>query len=569
MLAQITIHNFALIEALTLEFLPGFNVLTGETGAGKSILIDALTAALGERAGPELIRAGADRALIETVFEIDAGFPALAQEWAEDGQIILSREISHSGRSAFRINGRMCTAAALRQVAGELIDIHGQHDHQSLLAADRHVEYLDAWAGPEVAEARRRVQELYAEIRALWGELAALASDERERAHRLDLYRFQAEEIDAAGPLPDEEEALSAERGRLANAERLAEAAAAARQALASEPGAVDLLGLAAQEVGTAADLDAGARPIAELLETALAAAQDAAAELRLYLENIEFNSERLAEVQERLEVYRALRRKYGDTLEEILAYREKIGGELERLEGGEERAAVIERRIHPLATDLQRAAAELYERRKAAAERFEREIAAHLADLNMTRTQFGIRLDPPDWGERLLDAAGGDPGPSQVLGRAEFVLSANPGEPLRPLARIASGGEMSRVMLALKSALAGSHPLALVFDEIDTGVGGRTAEALGGKMAQLSLSNQVLCVTHLPQIAGMASRHLEVRKQVSLTETGERTRVEVVPLDAEARVAELARMLGGSAATAAEHARQLLAASDAAVTSG
>lgn len=553
MLAQLTIRNFALIDSLTLEFRRGFNVLTGETGAGKSILIDAITAALGERASVELIRTGADRASIEAVFEVgEYSLPAV-QEWAEDGLIILGREISASGRSTFRVNGRMCTASTVRELATDLIDIHGQHDHQSLLNPDRHVEFLDNWAGGAVQDRRRRAQALYAELRSARRELDELLTGERERAHRLDLYQFQVEEIDAAQIEPGEEEELLADRSRLANAEKLYAAGSAAREALGgAELSALDLLGSAARELDGASSLDEQAARIRELLETAVTVVQEAASELRDYVESVEFNPERLEQVQERLDLYRTLKRKYGDSAEEILAYRDRVAGELDRLTHSEERREELETRFRQLAAQVDLEADALHAARSAASERFQKEIAGHLADLNMAGTQFAVRLLPPapaaDHWEKGLTA---------VLGKAEFMISANPGEPLRPLSKIASGGEMSRVMLALKTVMAGSHPVALIFDEIDTGVGGKTAEALGHKIAELSRSNQVLCVTHLPQIACMAVQHLRVRKQVS----GDRTTVEVNTLDGEARVGELARMLGGSEATAAQHARELLAA--------
>jgi DNA repair protein RecN (Recombination protein N) len=403
------------------------------------------------------------------------------------------------------------------------------------------------------------VQELYADLRSTRKELEALLTGERERAHQLDLYRFQLDEIDGAGVQPGEEEELAGDRARLANAEKLLAAGSAAKEALdGGEVSAVDLLGAAARELQAAAALDERAAPILETLETALAAAQDAAAELRGYVDGIEFNPERLEQVQERLDLYRALKRKYGDTVEEILAYREQIAGNLDLLSHSEERRAELEDRFTRLASEVDEAAGALYGARQRQAERFQSEIARHLADLSMAGTRFAVELQAP-----APAAEAWERGLPAVIGRAEFLISANPGEPLRPLARIGSGGEMSRVMLALKTVMAGSHPVALIFDEIDAGVGGKTAEALGAKMAELSRSNQVLCVTHLPQIASMAARHLEVRKeQVRKEAAGERTVVQVQPLEGEARVGELARMLGGSEATAAQHARQLLAAS-------
>lgn len=555
MLAQLTIRHFALIDSVTLEFLPGFNALTGETGAGKSILIDAITAALGERAGADLVRSGTERASIEAVFDVERDALPAIQEWAEDGMIILGREISASGRSSFRINGRLCTASTVREVAADLIDIHGQHDHQSLLHPERHVEFLDAWAGKETRGLRRRVQELFAELGGIRRDLDSLISDERDRAQRVDLYQFQLEEIDGAKVATGEEEELLGDRSRLANAEKLYAAGAAAKGTLGeSEVSALDLLSSAAREVDSVAALDEQAAPIAELLETAITAAQEAESELRRYLDSIEFNPERLEQVQERLDLYRSLKRKYGDTAEEILAYRERIAADLDALVHSDELREELEHRFARLAEEVDQAAGALFAARKAASEQFEAEIAAHLGDLGMAGTRFAVHLEPP-----APAAEAWERGLTAIIGRAEFLISANPGEPLRPLARIASGGEMSRVMLALKTAMAGSHPVALIFDEIDSGVGGKTAEALGTKMAELSRSNQVLCVTHLPQIACMAGRHLEVRKTVK----GDRTTVEVQPLEGEARVGELARMLGGSEATAVQHARELLAASN------
>ncbi len=555
MLAQLTIRNFALIDSLTLEFQPGFNVLTGETGAGKSILIDAITAALGERASADLVRKGADRASIEAMFEVEEGCLPIVQEWSEDGLIILGREIGASGRSTFRINGRMATAATVREVAADLIDIHGQHDHQSLLHPERHVDFLDGWAGKEVQAAKRRAVELLGQFRDTRRELDTLLTGERDRAQRLDLYRFQVDEIDAAGISQAEEEELLADRSRLANAEKLFAAGTTARTALADrELSALDLLATVAREVESMAALDPRAGAVTELVETAVTAAQEAASELREYLDGIEASPARLEQVMERLEVYRNLKKKYGDTVDEVLAHRKGVAADINALDHSEERVAELQAEFTRLGTALDTASLSLVQLRREAAALFERVIAAHLGDLNMAGTRFAVQLDDPvqaaEWWAR------GDKSTQALLGRAEFVISANPGEPLRPLAKIASGGEMSRVMLALKTAMAGSHPVALIFDEIDTGVGGKTAESLGAKMADLSRSNQVLCVTHLPQIAAMAGRHFQVRKTV----IGERTTVVVHPLDGEARVGELARMLGGGEATAAQHARELLA---------
>jgi DNA repair protein RecN (Recombination protein N) len=561
MLSQLTIRNFALIEELSLEFGEGFSALTGETGAGKSILIDALSAVLGERAAAEWVRTGAEKAWVEAAFELPGAEEPGLQEWVEDGLLILGREVGRGGKSQCRINGRLCTAGVLREVGQRLVDIHGQHEHQSLLAAERHVDLLDAWAGEAVLERRRCAEARHRQWLDARGELEALHTDERERARRVDLYRFQVEEIDAANLKSGEEEELLADRSRLANAEKLSAATAASRGALSDgDPAAADLLAVAARELEAIAGVDEALAPILEGVQTALYAAQDAALELRNYQDTIEFNPARLEAVQARLEQLRVLKRKYGETVEEILAYREQAAAELHAIEHGEERAAALAAEIARLEGELDTAVAELHAARSAAAARFEQALVAELRDLHMEKTIFQVYLEAP-----RPAAEAGTRGFAAVAGRVEFLISPNPGEPVKPLARIASGGELSRVMLALKSAMArrgaetptetSAAVPTLIFDEIDVGVGGRTAHVLGEKMAALGTTHQVLCVTHLPQIAGLAGAHYSVEKQV----IGDRTRVEVRRLEADERIQELARMLGGSPATAEQHARELL----------
>jgi DNA repair protein RecN (Recombination protein N) len=576
MLTQLRIRNFALIEEVELEFGQGFNVLTGETGAGKSILIDAINAVLGGRSGPEWLRTGAERATIEAVFEVGSTNPPVGEgsddrradrkvgavalsDWIEDGLLILSRDLTRAGKSQCRVNGRICTAGTLREVAAELIDLHGQHDHQSLLAAERHVDLLDAWAGASVLDLRRRAEAAYAAWITTRRELEALRSNERDRARQLDLYQFQIDEIDAAQPIPGEEEELAADRVRLASAEKLFAAAATALQSLSeSNSAAVDLLAAAAREVDAAAGLDAALAPIAESLQTALIAAQDAVSELRSYQEGVEFNPDRLEQVQDRVDLLRRLKKKYGETIEEVLAYRDQIGSELHALTHSEERIAALEAELGRQGAAMDQLARELAAARQAAASEFEGRLVAELRDLSMEHTRFEVRIEPP---VPVAELSSG--GLSAWLGRVEFLISPNPGEPVRPLVRIASGGEMSRIMLALKSAMAGVSAVpTLIFDEIDVGVGGRTAEVLGEKMAALSRTAQVLCVTHLPQIAGFASRHFQVRKRIA----GDRTWVEVSAVEETDRVNELARMLGGKEETAARHARELLAGGKAGV---
>jgi DNA repair protein RecN (Recombination protein N) len=551
MLTQLTIRNFALIECLGLEFGEGFNVLTGETGAGKSILIDAIAAALGARVGAEVVRTGAERASVEAAFEVSPAAASPLADWAEEGAIILAREISRSGRSVFRLNGRMCTASTVREVAAALIDLHGQHEHQSLLATERHADYLEGWAGGELLANRRRAAQCATALRETRAAIAELRRNERELAQKVDLYRFQVEEIDAAELQPEEEQALDADRLLLASAEKLHAGAGVALATLAQgEPCAADMLATAAVELGNLTAIDARLAPVAELVESAAVAAQEAARELRRYHESVEFNPERLQQVMERIELLRRLKRKYGDSAAEILAYRDRVAGELQSIEQVGKQEEDLSGRAAELAARLAQVVEQVQQGRRAAAKRFDRLVTEQLRELGMQHTRFESRVERGD--PEALDR-----GLPAVLGAMEFLIAPNPGEPLRPLARIASGGEISRVMLALKTVMAAASPVpTLIFDEVDAGVGGRTAEVLGRKLASLGQANQVLCITHLPQIACLAATHFQVQKRVA----GSRTVVNVSRLEKGNRVAELARMLGGAESTATRHAEQLLA---------
>jgi DNA repair protein RecN (Recombination protein N) len=570
MLTELSVENFALVEKLRLTFGAGLNLLTGETGAGKSILLDALGMVLGERTGAESVRHGAEKARVEAVFTIDendarlkAAMDAAGIE-TEDGILLLGRELSTAGKSAARINGRPATVGMLKTLGDALVDIHGQHEHQSLLAVDQHIEILDAWGGPKVLELRAAVAAAFSSAQAARRELTALQQDARERARTLDLLTFQRDEIDAADPKPEEEEELIAERLRLASAEKLHAAAAGAYAALAGSsgegsgigssgrggkmalggPGALDALTTATAEIEHAVRLDERLQPLLESLQNALYAAEDAARDVRTYRDNIEFNPDRLEQIETRLDTLKTLKRKYGDTLEEVLRYRQEIGERLETLENAESRIAELQAMVEKTRTELAARCEKLTAARKKAAEPFAKAIMKELADLAMTATRFSVAIEPQE-----PTAKGAD--------HVEFLISPNPGEPLKPLAKIASGGEISRVMLAMKSVL--SRVLSvptLIFDEIDTGIGGRTATVLADKLAALSKNGQILCITHLPQIAAKGDRHFFIEKR---TEKG-RTIVRVATLENEDRVNEIARMLGGATTdTVLQHAREML----------
>lgn len=566
MLAELVIENIALIDAAHVEFGPGLNLLTGETGAGKSILIDALGLALGERASPDRIRDGAEAGRVDAVFLLGQALgPKLATlleeaglEPDEEGRLILTREITRAGRSTARINGRPVTTALLRQVGALLVEIHGQGDNQALLDPDQQLEWLDALAGPEVAALRAQLAEKVAALRELAARLRALAADPRERERELDLLRFQRDEIDAARLEPGEEEELATRRRLLAGAERLARHLAEAYETLyAAGSSAADRLAAAARALEEASTIDPDLASLARRVRGLEYEVEEAARDVRARAGAVEHDPAALAQVEERLARLQDLKRKYGDSVEEILAYRRQVAERIGELEDAAERVATLEadrRRVLAEGTDLAR---RLHQARRQAAQRLARDLQPILAALGMPGAGLSVAFQAvPD-----PDGVPWEGGPVRLtekgVDRVEFLLAPNPGEAPRPLARAASGGERSRVMLALRSlhVTAGEVP-TVIFDEVDTGVGGETAWAVGQRLAALSRARQVLCVTHLAPITALADRHLAVRKETR----GGRTRTRIRILTGDERLEELARMLGtGSGEQGTGAARLLL----------
>ena len=581
MLLELSITDFAIIERLRLTLGPGFNVFTGETGAGKSIIVDAIGALVGERMGADVVRAGCERAMVEGVFDVSGALAsetrpdaaleepsgmlggALAEMGieAEDGMLILSREMTATGRGLARVNGRIAPLSTLQRLSAALIDIHGQSAHLALLKPERHIFYLDRYAGLD--EARAEVAALYAEWRATRRELERLRADEREIERRVELLRFQVEEITAAALKPGELEELERERRMLANAERLGELTAAVYAALrgdetGDERGALDSLAEARRALTDLLRLDETLAGQGEALDQAIFLLEDVASATRDYQEQVMADPARLEEVEERLGLISRLRRKYGATIEETLAFATEAAHELETLSNREELAAELQRREEQLRERIGAVAGRLSTKRAEAAHALTRAMERELDDLNMRKARFEVRLvrrpDPEgvpagDEGRVAFSATGID--------QVEFLLAPNPGEPLKPLARIASGGETSRMMLAIKTILASADATpTLIFDEIDTGVSGRSGQVVGEKLWALGQSHQTLCVTHLPQIAALGDLHVQVSKTVS----GERTTTRVTTLDDDARVAELSQMLGGASTSASRaNARDLL----------
>jgi DNA repair protein RecN (Recombination protein N) len=574
MLAEIDITNFAIIEHLHLKLHRGFNVLTGETGAGKSIIIDAVGTLLGGRAQSEFLRAGADRTRVEGVFTLAADareyvYPILEEIGVEHGDdaLIITREIHREGRNVCRVNGRAVTLHTLEQIGDRLIDIHGQSEHLSLLRVREHVDLLDRFGN--LWEKRSRVAEKVKELRAVRQELKSLMMDEREVARRIDRLSFVVEEISEASLKVGEEETLKQERELLANAELRANLADHAYRALYGEgeedKGAIGLFNEAFQAITGIAKYDQNVKELCEEAEGAAAQADDLARALRTYRDAVDHNPKRLEQIDERLDLLFRLKRKYGDSIEEILKFGENAAAELAGISHSEQRIEELRAQEQSLLQVIASLAMDLSSARRDAGDRMAKEIEEQLQDLGMAKAKFGVSLDRSDDpegpevdGRRVsFDATGID--------RVEFLVSPNPGEPLKPLAKIASGGETSRLMLALKSvlAIADSTP-TLIFDEIDQGIGGRTGGVVGSKLWMLTPTaqkhngtpqHQVICVTHLPQIAAFGDAHFNIRKDI----VGERTVTVVKELKRGERVDELAQMLGTVTATTRSSAEELL----------
>jgi DNA repair protein RecN (Recombination protein N) len=581
MLQEIHIQNYAVIENLTVEFHPGLNVLTGETGSGKSILVDALDLALGGRASPDVIRTGADRATVTAVFRAEAaggsarkdgvGMPPRWFEWLErfgvggdtEGEIILRREIQAGGRSRLLVNDQPITLAAAKELAPLLVEVHGQGEHASLLVREAQLDLLDAFA--RTGEHLAAVRTLFAQRQELEREWIELNQSEQERLRVLDLLRFQVDELNNAGLAPGEDDRLESERAVLRNLDKVRLAAAGAYAALYEDEGsALERLAAVDRALDELARYDPALASYREPAVAARAALDDLARALGDYLGRLEVDPARLDEVEERLALLDRLKRKYGGTVPEILAFAARANEDLARLEHADERREEVRRQLNTVSGTYHEVAAALSRDRRAAASGLSGEVLKELSHLGMEKALFKIEFE--DLG--AISSAPTDPpkstGSPKGIDRITFLVSPNPGEELRPLDRVASGGEISRLMLALKTVIAASasnahdHVRTVVFDEVDAGIGGRVADSVGERLKRLSRENQVLSVTHLPQIACFADHHYSVEK----VERAGRTFASVQYLVTEReRASELARMLSGRRITEAvlEHATAML----------
>ncbi|MCR8633937.1 DNA repair protein RecN [Paenibacillus radicis (ex Xue et al. 2023)] len=554
MLLEISIRNLAVIESVHLNFRKGFHVITGETGAGKSIIIDALTLVAGGRSSADLVRYGSDKAYIEALFHIEAGHPVwqtleeLGIEADAEEHLIIRREITSQGKSTSRINGQLVNLSGLKSVGEWLVNIHGQHEHQSLFHVDEHIRWLDLFGETEIGPYKRDYQEAYHTYIQVRKSLRDLEETSKQSLQMLDLYRFQVEEITSAKLKKGEDESLAEEKRKLANAEKLFQHASDAYELVYGSKKGLESISKAVQKLQDITSLDpVKLQPIMEQAQNAYYQLEDAAYQIRDYRDDIEFNPARLDFIEQRLDTISSLRRKYGENVADILQYLIKIKEELDLIENKDEKLQELQKQEQQILAVVRNLARELSDQRQLTAERLAGEIVSELRDLHMEKTQFKVQVS---FNENALSAEGAD--------GVEFLISANPGEPLRSLSKIASGGEISRVMLALKSIFARVDRIpVLVFDEVDTGVSGRAAQAIAEKMSRLSRSCQVFSITHLPQVACMADAHYRIHK----TTDGERTFTHVDDLDTDGRIHELARMLGGVEVTGTtlQHAQEML----------
>ncbi|WP_405153160.1 DNA repair protein RecN [Paenibacillus sp. FSL K6-0108] len=564
MLVTLSIRNLAVVEEVDVVFHPGFHVLTGETGAGKSIIIDALGLIAGGRSSADLIRYGCEKAEMEALFEMEPSHPVwetlekLGIHCEPEEHLVIRRELNTQGKSTSRINGQLVNLTMLREVGEKLINIHGQHEHQSLLRAESHLGLLDTYGAAVIGPVKMEYQERYGKFITAEKELRALQESSQRAYQLLDMYRFQLEEIAAASLTHGEDELLGEERVKLSHSEKMMDSVAGAYDLLSGQRG-LEAVSIALSRIEDISGYDSkGLQPIVEQLQSAFYQLEDATFQLRDYREKIEFNPVRLEEVEQRLQLISGLRRKYGDSVELILNYYEQISHETDQLENKDERLEKLRNERDKLLKLVMESAEELSRVRKQCAEELAAQVESELKDLQMERTSLRVQITPfedakgIEWNGRRIRLT------RQGADNAEFLISPNPGEPLRPLGKIASGGELSRMMLAMKSIFARHDRIpVLIFDEVDTGVSGRAAQSIAEKLYRLSSTCQVFSITHLPQVACMADHQYLIEKHVY----DGRTMTQVESLSDEGRVKELARMLGGVEITekTLHHAQEML----------
>ncbi|KOO43974.1 DNA repair protein RecN [Priestia koreensis] len=568
MLAELSIKNFAIIDALTTSFEKGLTVLTGETGAGKSIIIDAIQLLVGGRGSSEFVRHGTNRAEIEGLFLIGEDHPCYEKASevgidVQDDMLVLRRDITTNGKSICRINGKLVTLGILREIGQTLIDIHGQHEHQDLMNQDRHLAMLDQYGGEKITKALEEYQQVYERYMDLKKQLNKLSENEQKRAHRLDLIQFQLEEIKSANLQPNEDNDLMEERMKISNFEKIYNALNDAYNALHGEQRGLDWVGLAMGNAEDIQELDDAYVEISEAVSSSFYQLEDASFKIRQQLDMLEYDPKRLDYIESRISEINQLKRKYGQSVAEILEYAATIEDEMDQIENRDTHLSNIQGELKAVAKDLLVEAKNVSALRHKLGEKLTSSIHQELKELYMAKTIFEVKFtkvtpslqDIELDGEHVKFTRSG-------IDHVEFYLSTNPGEPLKPLAKIASGGELSRIMIALKSIFSKHQGVtSIIFDEVDTGVSGRVAQAIGEKIYRISTGSQVLCISHLPQVAAMANTHLFISKKVK----DNRTSTAVEPLSQSEKVKEIGRMIAGAEITdlTKEHAKELLDLAD------
>ncbi|MYY53064.1 DNA repair protein RecN [Ligilactobacillus salivarius] len=551
MLQELSIKDFAIIDEIQISFQPKMTVLTGETGAGKSIIIDALGLLAGGRGSTEFIRKGEKKAVIQGLFTLprEANTYNILEEYgidSEDGQIILQRDLYRGGRNICRINGMMVNLATLRKVGETLIDIHGQNEHQELMKPENHIDLLDEY-DKKTSELRNQYQVVYQNYRKLKSSMEKKEADEKAWAQRLDMLNFQVKEIGEAGLKINEEDELVEEKNKLDNFQAIHDALELSYQILSGEKiDVVGNLGNAMNELSDVSDLSENLQEINTKISDAFYSLEDVARDISDELDSMEWNGERLNEIEERLELIHQLKRKYGDTIEDILHYHSRIVKELREMENAEQNSEKQERQLSEALEKVKELAIKLSKQRKKSAKKLEKMIHKQLSALYMDKAVFEVKFLN---NSKLY---------SKGIDKVEFYIQTNPGEEMGPLAKIASGGELSRIMLALKTIFSQKMGVtSIIFDEVDTGVSGRVAQAIAEKISQISNNSQVLCITHLPQVAAIADNHYYISKSVN----DGRTETSLEELDEKQKIREIARMLSGSEITelTLKHAEELI----------
>lgn len=557
MLQELTIKDFAIIQDLNLSFNRGMTVLTGETGAGKSIIIDAVGLLAGGRGSSEFIRHGATKCVLEALFSLEGNSTTykLLKDYdidSEEDSVIIQRDIHRSGKNVCRINGRLVTIATLRLIGESIIDIHGQNEHQELMNPERHLNMLDHFGDQKLVMLKNKYQETYIDYKKVKKAFDKWQNGEQELAQRLDMLQYQTNEIEMAELLDGEEEELLEEKNLLANYQKIMSALSMSYDALqGDEVNGIDLIGNAMTEMSSIEEIDEKYKILSEAISSSYFQLQEAASDILREMDQTAYDENRLNEIEKRLETIKQLKRKYGESIVEIKAYYEKIAAELNQIMNRENHLTNMTKELSSLSKELIKRGSELSEKRRVVAKKIEHSIHEQLKELYMEKVMFEVQFFKPiqDFASEVAHESGFD--------EVEFYIATNMGEPLKPLARVASGGELSRMMLAMKTIFSKSQGItSIIFDEVDTGVSGRVAQAIANKIYMVAVHSQVLCITHLPQVAAMADNHLYISKSVE----NDRTKTHVNSLVSLEKIEEIARMLAGTEITklTLEHAKEL-----------